>query len=194
MRLEVRELTDDLWPALKDLFSTTGPVGRCWCMGWRIGAEYRKRSPKDNERDFREVVADGPPPGLLAMDGDTAIGWCQLTPRDQLPALERSRRLRRVDDTPVWAISCFYIRKGHRRQGVTPVLIEAAIDTARRAGAVALEAYPLDADRTPSASHTGYATTFERLGFREVARHAPPRPIMRYDLADDEGPPPGAAR
>ena len=133
---------------------------------------------------LREVVASGPPPGLLAMDGNAAVGWCQLTPRDQLPALERNHRLQRVDDTPVWAISCFYIRKDHRRQGVTTALIKAAVETARRGGAVAVEAYPLDADLTPSTSHTGYVTTFERLGFREVARHVPPRPILRYDLSD----------
>jgi len=46
----------------------------------------------------------------------------------------------------------------------------------------ALEAYPLDADKTPSASGTCYATTFERAGFKTVACYAPPRPIMRHDL------------
>jgi hypothetical protein len=38
----------------------------------------------------------------------------------------------------------------------------------RRANAPALEAYPLDADQTPSASGTGFATTFERAGFTTV--------------------------
>jgi hypothetical protein len=56
------------------------------------------------------------------------------------------------------------------------------VKAARRAGASALEAYPLDAKLTPSASSTGYASTFARAGFRIVARHAPPRPIMRHDL------------
>ena len=82
----------------------------------------------------------------------------------------------------MWSISCFYIRKGHRRHGVTSVLITAALETARRAGAVAVEAYPLDAELTPSTSHTGYASTFARAGFTTVARHVPSRPIMRYDL------------
>jgi hypothetical protein len=40
----------------------------------------------------------------------------------------------------------------------------------------------VDADKTPSASDTGYATTFERAGFKTVACHTPPRPIMRKDL------------
>lgn len=182
MDLVVRELTADLWPALEDLFGPRGAVSGCWCMYWRIGSQYRARSAETNKTALRSIVQVGRPPGLLAFDGDTAVGWCQLTPRDDLPWLDRNWRLRRVDDTPVWSISCFYIRKGYRKKGVTTALIEAALDTARRAGAAAVEAYPLDAALTPSASHTGFVSTFERLGFTTVARHVPPRPIMRYEL------------
>jgi len=105
-----------------------------------------------------------------------------LTPRDALPWLDRTWRLKRVDDKPVWSLSCFYIRKGWRKKGVTSALIVAALDVARKAGAPALEAYPLDADLTPSTSHTGYVSTFKGAGFKIVARHVPPRPIMRYEF------------
>ena len=50
---------------------------------------------------FREVVERGPPPGLLAFDGDAPVGWCQVAPRDGLPWLDRVWRLKRVDDLPV---------------------------------------------------------------------------------------------
>ena len=84
---------------------------------------------------------------------------------------------------PVWSISCFYVRKGYRRRGVTSALIQAAVDAATTAaGAPVLEAYPLDADFTSSASGTGYSSTFMRAGFEIVARHVPARPIMRLDL------------
>lgn len=180
MKLTVRPLTPDLWPALENLFGRNGACNGCWCMYWRFGAAYRKRPREENEAAFREVVERGPPPGLLAFAGEVAVGWCQLTPRDALPWLDRSSRLKRVDDLPVWSLSCFYVRKGHRRQGVTTALIEVALAAAKRAGAPALEAYPLDADLSPSASGTGYASTFARAGFETVARCAPPRPIMRH--------------
>jgi GNAT superfamily N-acetyltransferase len=151
-------------------------------MYWRIGAAYRKVPRDKNKAAFREIVKRGPPPGLVAFDGDVAVGWCQLTPRDALPWLDRARRLKRVDQLPVWSLSCFYVRIGYRRQGVTSALISAALRAAKLAGADVIEAYPLDADKTPSASWTGYATTFERAGFRVVARHVPARPIMRRDL------------
>jgi GNAT superfamily N-acetyltransferase len=178
----VRPLTPDLWPAFADLFDTKGPCNQCWCMYWRIGAAYRKAPREDNQAAFRQIVMQGPPPGLIAFDGDMAVGWCQLTPRGDLPWLDRERRLKRLDDVPVWSISCFYVRIGYRKRGVTRALIAAAVKTAKKAGAAALEAYPLDADKTPSASFTGYVTTFKRAGFKIAGRHVPPRPILRHDL------------
>jgi GNAT superfamily N-acetyltransferase len=151
-------------------------------MYWRIGAAYRQVPRDKNKAAFREIVKRGPPPGLVAFDGDVAVGWCQLTPRDALPWLDRAWRLKRVDQLPVWSLSCFYVRIGYRRQGVTSALISAALRAAKRAGGTAVEAYPLDADKTPSASWTGYATIFERTGFKVVARRVPARPIMRHDL------------
>jgi GNAT superfamily N-acetyltransferase len=182
MKLTIRPLTPELWPALEELFGKNGACSGCWCMYWRIGSAYRKRPRGKNKAAFRAVVDSGPPPGLLAFDGDLAVGWCQLTPRDALPWLDRAWRLERVDQLPVWSISCFYIRIGYRRKGVTAALIAAAIAVAKRAKAPALEAYPLDAALTPSASSTGFATTFERAGFKTVARHVAPRPIMRFEL------------
>jgi GNAT superfamily N-acetyltransferase len=182
MKLTIRPLTPDLWPALEDLFGENGAVGGCWCMYWRIGRAIRKQPREDNRAAFREVVKRGPPPGLLAFAGDLAVGWCQVTPRDAVPCLDRNWRLKRVDDLPVWSLSCLYVRKGWRRQGVTSALIAAALEAARRAKAPGLEAYPFDADVSPSASGTGYASTFARAGFKTVARRIPARPVMRHDL------------
>lgn len=182
MELTIRPLTPDLWPTLEDLFGENGACNGCWCMYWRIGSAYRKRPRQANRAAFREVVERGPPPGLLAFDGAVAVGWCQLTPRDAVPWLDRTWRLKRVDDVPVWSLSCLYVRKGYRRRGITSVLIVAALQAAERANAPALEAYPFDADVSPSASGTGYASTFARAGFRTVARRSPERPIMRREL------------
>jgi GNAT superfamily N-acetyltransferase len=186
MNLTIRELTADLWPALEDLFGAQGACSGCWCMYWRIGSAYRKQSGAANKAAFREIVQHGPPPGLLALDGDRAVGWCQLTPRDAVPWLDRTWRLKRVDDLPVWSLSCFYVRKGCRKQGITAALITGALEAAKRGGAPAVEAYPLDASVTPSASSTGYMSTFERAGFKIVAQHVLPRPIMRYTFEPAE--------
>jgi GNAT superfamily N-acetyltransferase len=87
-----------------------------------------------------------------------------------------------VDDVPVWSLSCLYVRIGYRRRGITAALIAAALREAKRAKAPALEAYPFDAEVSPSASGTGYASTYAHAGFKVVARRIPARPIMRHDL------------
>ena len=180
MDLRILPLTPDLWPALEDLFGQRGACNGCWCMYWRIGSAYRKQQREINKSEFHRVVAEGSPPGLIAFVGELAVGWCQLTPREALPWLDRSWV--RIDDRPVWSISCFYVRIGYRRRGITAALIEAAANVANMAGAAALEAYPLDRSLSPSASSTGFVPTFKRAGFKTLVHRTPARPLMRLDL------------
>lgn len=182
MKITIRPLTPDLWPAIEDLFSDGAVCQKCWCMYWRTGRAYRTTSGQDNKAAFKKIVKAGPPPGLLAFDGDLCVGWCQLTPRGALPQMAREWRLKTIDDKPVWSLSCFYIRKSYRRAGINTALIRAAMREAKRAKAVALEVYPFDRDVSPSATSTGFASTFTRLGFKTVAKHVPARPIMRHHL------------
>jgi GNAT superfamily N-acetyltransferase len=183
IKLRILPLTPGLWPALEDLFGKSG-ASNGWCLYWRIGGAYRERPNGENKEALHEIVERGSPSGLVAFDGDLAVGWCQLTPRDALPWLDHMWWFQRVDDVPVWSISCFYVRRGYRRQGIMAQLIFAALNTAKLARASALEAYPIDMSAPKSTSNlfTGTASTFARAGFKEVARRASARPIMRHDL------------
>jgi GNAT superfamily N-acetyltransferase len=188
MDFTVRPVTSAQWPALEDLFGRSGASNGCWCMYWRIGPRYRDRPRADNKEDLRQLAASGRPPGLLAFDGDRAVGWCELAPRAELAWLARARYLGLVDDLPVWSVPCFYVRSSHRGLGVMDALIEAALPTAATAGAPALEAYPVD---TTVPSHTGnlfpgIAAAFARHGFEVVARRKPDRPVMRKFLGDTQ--------
>jgi GNAT superfamily N-acetyltransferase len=58
-----------------------------------------------------------------------------------MSTLERSWRTRSVDDVPECVFACFYVRKGHRRQGVTSALIAAGSILLAQP---AVEAYPVD--------------------------------------------------
>jgi GNAT superfamily N-acetyltransferase len=139
---------------------------------------------REEQAAFHRIVKQGPPPGLLAFDGERPVGWCQLTPREDLSWLNRKQALVPVDEMPVFAVSCFYVRSGYRRRGIMAALIAEALKTAKSANAPALEAYPVDTAQAGSTSNvfTGTASTFRRLGFRTVARRLPSRPIMRHDL------------
>jgi GNAT superfamily N-acetyltransferase len=139
----------------------------------------------------------------LLSTGNLAVGWCQLTPRDAIPWLEHMWWFQRVDALPVWSISCFFVRRSYRRQCAMTHLVFAALKAAKRAGAAALDAYPIDTDVPNSTlnTFTGTVATVARAGFKEVARRAPARPIMRHDLKviravvlHAEAPPPSRGR
>lgn len=184
MKLCIRPLTPELWPALEDLFGKKGACNGCWCMYWRLGSTYHKRRRHKNKADLKRIVKRGPPPGLLAFDGEVPVGWCQLTPREALPWLERTWLFKRVDDVPVWSLSCFYVRRGYRKHGVMSALIAAALKAAKKARAPALEAYPIDTSKRKATLNlfTGVASTFARHGFKKVAGRVPHRPVMRHQL------------
>jgi ribosomal protein S18 acetylase RimI-like enzyme len=186
--LTFRPLTKDEWPALEALFGKSGACAGCWCMYWRLGrGEWKGPQRERNARNkvkFRRLVAKGPPPGLLAFDGDTAVGWVAIQPRSAFPALDRSRFLKAIDDESVWSMPCFYIKSGHRGRGVMRALVEAALVHAAEAGARLIEAYPVDTEKRLSAAsaYTGVLSSFRRAGFKTVARRAAHRPIVRKTL------------
>ena len=187
LALTVHPLTPYGWPDLESLFGPRGATGGCWCMYWRLPRSQFDYLKGDGNRDaFREIVAGAErPPGLLAYRGAVPVGWCAIAPRDEYTTLERSRVLMRVDDAPVWSITCFFVARASRRQGVTSVLIDAAIAFAAEHGARIVEAYPIDPRKPevpPVFAWTGLASAFERAGFSEVARRSETRPIMRYEI------------
>jgi GNAT superfamily N-acetyltransferase len=185
--LRIVPLAPEHWESFERLLGPNGATGGCWCMWWRRPrAQFRAGRGADNRACYREIVAKGPPPGLLAFDGAEAVGWCQVCPRQDLPGLDRSPQLKPVDDAPVWALSCFFVHRRARGRGVATALIQAAMDRAREAGAPALEAYPWDTrERKLAASvFTGIASSFAKLGFETIARRAPHRPVMRYTFKD----------
>ena len=108
-----------------------------------------------------------------------------MAPREDFPALERSRVLARVDDEPVWSIVCFFVAKDMRRNGMTDDLITAAVRYARSKGARIVEAYPVEPGAAGTAdafAFTGLASAFRRAGFVEAARRSPKRAVYRLRL------------
>jgi hypothetical protein len=61
-------------------------------------------------------------------------------------------------------------------------LIRGALDFALSKGAIAVEAYPVDAARkmTSYDLFLGTVQAYHDIGFVEVARHTPTRPVLRY--------------
>ncbi|MCP4290156.1 MAG: GNAT family N-acetyltransferase [Gammaproteobacteria bacterium] len=134
---------------------------------------------------MQALVDAGEVPGLLAYKEGKPVGWCAVAPRTQMTSMNRSPLLRPLDDCPVWSISCFFVDKSYRGQGVATGLLEAAKTYVRGQGGQCLEAYPTvsDKDRLPPvSSFMGMPDLFERAGFQCVAQPSKARQIWRYEL------------
>lgn len=185
-RIEIEPLTADRWKDLVTLFGPGGACWGCWCM-WphQTGAEFERNKGRGNRDAFRRRVRAGVVPGVLAYRGDDAVGWCAIEPRSDYERLARSRVLAPVDELPVWSLVCLFVHRDHRRTGVSRALVRGAVSLARSRGARCVEAYPVDPGRKEIPdiwAHPGLASTFRKLGFREVARRSPTRPILRRNV------------
>lgn len=185
VKLTVKPLTPGRWRDLEKLFGPRGACGGCWCMWWRLRrSEYDRGRGAGNKRRMKRLMVSGEPPGLLAYPAgrDEPVGWISLAPRPQFPVLDRSRVLAPVDEKPVWSVVCFFIAKGWRGKGVGTKLLEAGVKYAKRRGARIVEGYPVAPrkGRLPDIFvWTGLLPMFKNVGFKEVARRSPTRPIVR---------------
>ena len=182
--MEFHPVTPDRWDDLVDLFGPNGAYSGCWCMWNRqTNAQFDAHHGDDNRESLHSLVEERPP-GLLAYADGVPVGWVSLGPYGDFSRLARSPVAKPVDDTPVWAITCFVVRRGWRGKGVASALLDAAVDYASARGATTVEAYPLDPDGKAdnAAAWMGLASMFHEAGFTEIARRKPTRPVMRKAL------------
>jgi GNAT superfamily N-acetyltransferase len=189
MAIEVRPADD-----FDDVATMVGPKKSgsnvCWCLSYRIPSKENQALTGTARGDrVRELVAEDPPPGVLAYEGDEVVGWAAVHPRADT-TFASNRRIPHVDDLPVWSLWCVRVRPGHRGQGIAHHLVAGAVDLARAHGAPAVEAYPVDNDGAKvdlTMAYVGTKALFERAGFTQVAETTSvlngfPRVLMRRYL------------
>lgn len=143
---------------------------------------------------LREQTAAGDPgaaatSGLVAYLGERPVGWVAVAPRSEHQGLLRAfvvpwkGRDEQRSDASVWAITCLFVRAGHRKQGISRRLAAAAVAFARERGARAVEAYPITTTAVIDEElHVGTVPTFEAAGLTEVSRPTKRRAVLRADL------------
>jgi len=155
-------------------------------MAWRRpGREWEKHKGAGNKRAFKRLVTGGKAHGVLAFAGEEPVGWCSIDPRADYKALETKRSLKTDWDADTWSITCFFIRREWRGQGVGGKLLRAAVELAREQGARRIEGYPVKPyqDRMPGAfAWTGLPQMFERQRFRSLPDPPGKRPIYVRNL------------
>jgi GNAT superfamily N-acetyltransferase len=177
----------NLWTDFEELFGPNGACAGCWCMFWKLrGKAYEEARGYETRQMHKSIVDSGTVTGLLAYLHGEIVGWIAFEPRDAYPRLAHSRLLKPVDDQPVWSVTCFFVAKQFRRQGVTVELLRAAVARVREQGGKIVEGYPIDTQKDMPVPfiYTGTVSAFQQAGFREVARRAPTRPIFRFFIEE----------
>jgi len=178
MGYTVGELDASSWDAFAELVERNGGIfGGCWCIGFHL-------SSRGQYADYRaakeELVRTGRAHAALVFDEDGAAqGWCQFGSPEELPGIKHRRRYDQdPPPLPDWRITCFWVDKRHRGQGIARVALEGALEQiAERGGGLVEAISEVTANRDAQGRFLFSATVelFEDHGFarvRRVGKHA----------------------
>jgi GNAT superfamily N-acetyltransferase len=187
--VRVEPLSEANLSALRGLFEAAH--SSCFCRYWHFTGNKNEwldrcaHRPEENAAELTEAVRAGDPGarGLVALEGEQAVGWLKLTPRAAVPKLRSLpvyRNLDLGDEHTTYAIGCLLVHPEFRHLGVARALIEAAPDAAKAWGAAAVEAYPRRSPHPLSDEEAwqGPESAYLAAGF-EVIHDSPPYPVLR---------------
>jgi len=187
-----RELSPDTWSDFAKLFAKhDGVQGGCWCMFYhrpgplRPAAGSRLDWASRNRSDKRALVRRGSSQGILVYAGDQPVGSCQYGLKEELPRIDAGRNYRKLDlpneEGRLWRITCFFVDRDYRRQGIALIALRAALESIRRRGGGVVEAYPVTHWKAVP-TWFGSVEMFEREGFRKIAALGRSALVMRRAL------------
>jgi GNAT superfamily N-acetyltransferase len=166
------------WDAFAELVErNNGVFGGCWCIGFHLET---RQAGLDHRSAKEDRVRAGRAHAALVLDEDgLAQGWCQYGSPAELPGIKHRREYDKdAPPRPDWRITCFYVDKKHRGQGIARAALEGALDQIAGAGGGLVEAIPEVTAGREAPGRFLFSTTvelFEEYGFarvRQVGKHA----------------------
>lgn len=172
---ETRPLDATTWSDFARLVEKhNGVWGGCWCMAFHPEGIGRHKTAEQNRSEKESRASKGEAHAALVYDGPNVVGWCQFGPTAELPRIKSKRAYDRgVTELPDWRITCFFVDKEHRNEGVASAALMAALEEISRLGGGVVESFPDDlGGRSTSAGflHNGTISMFLRAGFERGRR------------------------
>jgi hypothetical protein len=174
-------ITRALEPATWDAFAAlverhNGVWGGCWCMAFH--PEGINRDPAAHRADKQRRVESGHAHAALVFDGEDCVGWCQFGAPAELPRVPNRKAYEAgLSEPPDWRVTCFFVGRGARRQGVAATALAGALEQIAALGGGVVEGYPEDASGRKASSsflYHGVVAMFEAQGFeraRKIGKH-----------------------
>ncbi|MDQ6656832.1 MAG: GNAT family N-acetyltransferase [Actinomycetota bacterium] len=168
----IEPLSPRTWDAFAGLAERhNGVWGGCWCMWFHLTHPDPPERKELGHREFKRLLVEqGRAHAALVFDGDVAIAWAEFGPVDELPNIHHRKEWEKgLVDMPDYRITCLFVDREYRRQGVAAVAVRGALELIGAAGGGLVESYPHDLapDKKTSASFLYNATRsmYEQLGF-----------------------------
>ena len=145
----IKELGPDTWPDFEKL---APQQGQCWCMYYHRARPVTRgmtgeQATSRNKRDKEALVRNGRSHATLVYDGKSLAGWCQYGLKEELPRIDAGRNYKKLDPLPpeekLWRITCFYVDRHHRKQGVARTALKGTLESIKKQGGGVVEAYPV---------------------------------------------------
>lgn len=167
----IKPLNSDTWDAygrLLDKHKGAGFGAGCWCTWFHPRTEMQDES--ENGRACKErLVREGKAHAAVVFDGDVAVAWCQFGSPAELPSIHHRKDYEAgLVSPPDYRITCIFVDRNHRREGLARAAVDGALELIAKAGGGVVEAYPHDiAGKKMSATfiYNGTRTMYEKAGF-----------------------------
>ncbi|WP_183095598.1 GNAT family N-acetyltransferase [Nocardioides stalactiti] len=176
----------------------TGGAARCRCQALKVpGWIWRDTTQEQRDAALVEQAACGDTSattsGLIGYVDGVAAGWVAVEPRENYPRLwSRKQPWMRMDPDleGVWSVTCFVVREGHRRSGLTYELAAATVEYGEQVGARVLEGYPIEPAPGAAAiwdeASVGLLKVFLAAGYEVLASPTLRRRVVRRQLSTTE--------
>jgi GNAT superfamily N-acetyltransferase len=190
--LKSRPLSPETWSAFAQLVEKHhGIFGGCWCIAFHLGPGEGKRGAAAYRAMKEARVREGRAHAALVFDGEEAVGWCQFGPTAELPNI-RSRKVYEegLRELPDWRITCFFIDRERRGEGIAHLALREALNEIARLGGGVVEGYPEDVvGRKISRSFlcSGTLGMFEKAGFERSRKIGMHRWVVSQKIVGEPG-------
>lgn len=163
-----------------------GVWGGCWCLSFHPKHPDRGQSQAGNRALKLRLVEEDAAHAALVFSEDQAVGWCQFGSPAELPNITHRKEVEERGAPPAdYRITCFFVDRDHRRDGVAAVALQGAVDLIAGQGGGVVEGYPYDiGDKKVSSSflYNGTRIQFEQAGFEYLGPKGKNHCVMRMTI------------
>jgi hypothetical protein len=158
-----------------------GVWGGCWCVAFHLKPGGSNDSATARGAYKQKLVRAGQSHSALVYDGADIVGWCQFGSPAELPA--RMGGFRKLGaDAPDWRITCFFVDRDRRREGIAEAALTGALRLIAAKGGGTVDGYPIATRGKPYSSSflfSGTESMFANARFRPLGALGTSKMVMR---------------